>query len=65
MSAGAFLEWADSQDSGRYELIRGEIVAMAPERVEHAHVKFKWPKLWSRRSPRLTGLAALSLTVLA
>ncbi len=44
MSAGAFLEWADSQDSGRYELIRGEIVAMAPERVEHAHVKFQVAK---------------------
>ena len=40
MSAGAFLEWAEAQESGRYQLIGGEIVAMAPERVEHSHVKF-------------------------
>lgn len=39
MSADAFLEWAEAQDEGRYQLIGGEIVAMAPERVEHAHVK--------------------------
>jgi Uma2 family endonuclease len=39
MSADAFLEWAEAQDGGHYQLIAGEIVAMAPERVEHAHVK--------------------------
>ncbi len=39
MSAEAFLEWAEAQDSGRYQLIGGEIAAMAPERVEHTHVK--------------------------
>ena len=39
MSAEAFLEWAAAQESGRYQLIGGEIVAMAPERAEHAHVK--------------------------
>ncbi len=39
MSADAFLEWAEAQDEGRYQLIGGEIVAMAPERVEHSHVK--------------------------
>ncbi len=39
MSADAFLEWAEAQDDGRYQLIGGEIVAMAPERVEHSHVK--------------------------
>lgn len=44
MSASAFLEWAESQESGRYELIGGQIVAMAPERVEHAHVKFQIAK---------------------
>jgi Uma2 family endonuclease len=38
MSASAFLEWAEAQE-GRYQLISGEIVAMAPERVEHVHVK--------------------------
>ncbi len=39
MSADAFLEWAEAQDGGRYQLIAGEIVAMAPERAEHVHVK--------------------------
>ncbi len=39
MSADAFLEWAEAQGSGRYQLIEGEIVAMAPERAEHVHVK--------------------------
>ena len=39
MSAEAFLEWAEAQPSGRYQLIGGEIVAMAPERAEHVHVK--------------------------
>jgi Uma2 family endonuclease len=44
MSADAFLEWAEAQDRGRYQLVGGEIVAMAPERVEHAHVKFQAAK---------------------
>ncbi len=34
-----FLTWAQSQAKGRYELIRGTVVAMAPERA--AHVKAK------------------------
>jgi Uma2 family endonuclease len=38
MSADAFLEWAEAQE-GRYQLIAGEIVAMAPERASHSHVK--------------------------
>ena len=39
MSADAFLEWAEAQDSGRYQLIGGEIVAMAPECARHVLVK--------------------------
>jgi Uma2 family endonuclease len=39
MSADAFLEWAEAQDEGRYQLIAGEILAMAPERAPHSHVK--------------------------
>jgi Uma2 family endonuclease len=39
MSADAFIEWAEAQEGGRYQLIGGEIVAMAPERLEHVHVK--------------------------
>ncbi len=44
MSAEAFLEWAEAQDGGRHQLIGGEIVAMAPERAEHGHVKFQAAK---------------------
>ncbi|MGO9473940.1 MAG: Uma2 family endonuclease, partial [Rhodomicrobium sp.] len=39
MSADAFLAWAERQEQGRYQLARGEIQAMAPERAEHGDVK--------------------------
>ncbi|WP_442753964.1 Uma2 family endonuclease [Methylocystis sp. JAN1] len=39
MNAPEFLYWAESQESGRYELVRGETIAMAPERAEHGRVK--------------------------
>jgi Uma2 family endonuclease len=39
LSADAFLDWAAAQPSGRYELVAGEVVAMAPERVAHADTK--------------------------
>jgi Uma2 family endonuclease len=39
MTTREFLEWAASQAKGRYELVDGEVVAMAPERVRHAIVK--------------------------
>lgn len=35
-----FLDWAEAQERGRYELLRGEVVAMSPERAEHARSKF-------------------------
>lgn len=38
MDAGAFLVWAECQE-GRYQLVRGEILAMAPERVAHSDIK--------------------------
>lgn len=38
-TADAFLAWALEQPSGRYELVRGQVVAMAPERAGHARVK--------------------------
>jgi Uma2 family endonuclease len=34
-----FLAWAESQESGRYELVYGQIVAMAPERWERVQAK--------------------------
>lgn len=41
MSVPEFLAWAETQVSGRCELVRGEIVAMAPERAGHGRAKFK------------------------
>jgi len=39
MTVSEFLAWADTQDQGRYELVRGQIVAMSPERLEHVEAK--------------------------
>jgi Uma2 family endonuclease len=39
MNVAEFLTWASAQVSGRYELVRGEVVAMAPERALHNRVK--------------------------
>jgi Uma2 family endonuclease len=34
-----FLDWASAQDEGRYELVDGVVVAMAPQRVLHVRGK--------------------------
>jgi Uma2 family endonuclease len=39
MTVAEFLDWAMAQPRGRYELVRGEVVAMAPERALHNVVK--------------------------
>src|SRR5262245_54631732 len=39
MTVPEFLDWASTQPRGRYELVRGEVVAMAPERALHNVVK--------------------------
>ena len=39
MTVPEFLAWAETQQQGRYELVHGEIVAMAPELVEHVRAK--------------------------
>ena len=40
MTADEFIAWAMEQpDGARYELVGGEVVGMAPERVAHARVK--------------------------
>lgn len=38
-TADEFLVWAEAQPKGRFELFAGEIVAMAPERADHARLK--------------------------
>jgi Uma2 family endonuclease len=46
LSADEFLAWVGTQDQGKFELLDGEIIAMAPERVAHAHSKaFAWRAL--------------------
>ena len=38
-TADAFLAWAADQPRGRFELVAGQVVAMAPERAGHARAK--------------------------
>jgi Uma2 family endonuclease len=39
MTVDEFLEWADGQDEGRYELFDGIVIAMAPQRALHVRGK--------------------------
>ena len=39
MTVDEYLAWAE-ENPGRYELVDGEAVAMAPRRLVHAHTKF-------------------------
>ena len=39
MTADEFLAWAEAQERGRFELIAGEVVAMAPEIGDHVRAK--------------------------
>jgi len=39
MTVDEFLRWAQTQESGRYELIDGQVVMMSPETIRHVHVK--------------------------
>jgi Uma2 family endonuclease len=41
MTVTEFLTWYEKQTEGRYELIDGRIVAMAPERVRHSDGKVR------------------------
>ncbi len=43
MTVEAFLRWVERQP-GRFELVDGAVVAMAPERAAHARVKFEVAK---------------------
>jgi len=38
-TADSFIAWALDQPRGRFELVRGRVVAMAPERAGHARAK--------------------------
>jgi Uma2 family endonuclease len=56
MTADEFIAWAMQQPEGeRYELVAGEVVAMAPERVSHTRIKhLAWLRL--REALRALGL---------
>jgi Uma2 family endonuclease len=41
MKVPEFLEWANEQLDSRYELVDGEVVAMAPDRLRHNLVKLE------------------------
>src|SRR3954449_8716400 len=40
MTVPEFLAWAERQERGRYELVRGQVVAISPQRAEHGRGKF-------------------------
>jgi Uma2 family endonuclease len=61
MGADEFIEWAMTlPDGDRYELVGGEVVAMSPERVSHARVKFA-ACLALRRAIEAAGLGCEAL----
>lgn len=39
LTVPAFQAWAEAQPRGRFELLDGEVVAMAPERIAHVRAK--------------------------
>jgi Uma2 family endonuclease len=41
MTVSEFLDWVQEQPRGRYELVRGEVIAMSPERALHALTKHR------------------------
>lgn len=60
LSREEYRRWAEAQPHGRYELVAGEIVAMAPGRVEHLRVKAAvW--LCLRQAIRAAGLPCEAL----
>jgi Uma2 family endonuclease len=60
MTSDEFIAWTMSRpDEGRYELVAGEVVAMAPERSSHALIKFQV----ARRLAEAVEAAALQCTV--
>jgi len=52
LDRAAFQQWAASQPRGRYERLGGEIVAMSPERWEHARLK---AEIWRALDAALAG----------
>jgi Uma2 family endonuclease len=52
MTVDQFLGWAMAQPEGRFELVGGEVVAMAPERAVHARRK---ARIWRALTDAVDG----------
>jgi Uma2 family endonuclease len=61
MTVAEFLDWATAQPRGRYELVRGEVVAMAPERAQHNLIKLE-VALALKNAVKRTGLPCTVFT---
>jgi Uma2 family endonuclease len=60
MTVDQFVDWAMAQPDGRYELMDGQVVAMAPERAAHARLKAKiWRALENAIAERGVACEAL------
>jgi Uma2 family endonuclease len=60
MTVDQFVAWAMAQPEGRFELVNGTVVAMAPERAGHARLKSEvWIAL--REGIKSAGLACEAL----
>ncbi|MBV1798436.1 Uma2 family endonuclease [Siccirubricoccus sp. G192] len=60
MTREMYHRWAEAQPHGRFELVAGEVVAMAPERVGHAETKaMAW--LLLRQAIAAAGLSCQAL----
>lgn len=55
MNVSEFLEWAEAQPEGRYELVAGEVIAMSPERARHNLAKMS---VWRALSDALRNAEA-------
>jgi|SRR6185312_16505433 len=53
MTADEFIAWAMEQPRGRFELVGGEVVAMAPERSIHARTKGMFYRRFAEEIERL------------
>jgi Uma2 family endonuclease len=50
MTVDQFISWAMAQPEGRFELVNGTVVAMAPERAAHARLK---ARIWRAFDDRI------------
>ena len=60
MTADEYLRWCDVQESGRFELVQGDVVMMSPESRRHTDVKYNaWLALRSALKRAQSGCSAV------